>query len=316
MVYSMGESKIMELSIIIPFIGEYPQVMFTIQAVAQQFIDRADFEIVAVDNYIENHPRISISENKSGPAIACTQRGNPWLKYVQYQSDLSHWQAKRYGVKKSTGKYLMFVDAHVMPSRNSLYGMFEYYKNSSRNHEGTFHLPVTYKILEYHRMIYKLLVEHECFYDYRFTPYPNRETKTFEIPCMSTCGMIISRELYDKIGGWPNTLTTYSGGEHFINFTLAVCGFKKWIFPYGTLFHHGAPRDYSYEYDGLAYNRLLSHYLFGGKSLLDRFQKVVKGKPAAIDQLAKKAMKDGFAQRQHIKKSQTMLIEEWRSTWI
>lgn len=305
----------MQLSIIIPFVGEYPQVLFTIQAVAQQFIDKTDFEIIAVDNFIPNHPRISASENKSGPAIACTQRGNSWLKYIQYQSDLSHWQAKWYGVMKSSGNHLMFLDSHVIPSRNALYGMFDMYRNLDYQYSGTMHLPVTYKILEYHRNIYKLLVEHECFYDYRFTLLPTDKHEPFEVPCMSTCGMIISRELYMKIGGWPKTLTTYSGGEHFMNFTLAVTNYSKYIYPYGTLYHHGAPRDYSYEYDGLAYNRLLSHYLFGGKSLLDRLKKVTKGNPNAIEQLAKKALKDGMAQRQHIKKSQTMLIEEWRAKW-
>lgn len=306
----------MNLSIIIPFVGEYPQVLFTIQTVAQQFVGLIDFEIIAVDNYIDGHARISTSENKSGPAISCTQKGNKWLKYIQYQSDLSHWQAKWYGVTKSSGKYLMFLDSHVVPSRNVLYSMFEYYTNTDCQYQGTLHLPLTYKILEYHRMVYKLLVQNECFYDYRFTPLPTDKKENFEVPCMSTCGMIISREIYDKIGGWPKTMTTYGGGENFLNFTLAVCGFKKWIYPYGTIFHHGAPRDYHYEYDGLVYNRLLSHYLFGGKSLFERLKKVTKGNPNAIEQLGKKAIKNGHIQRQHIKESQKMLIEEWRSKWL
>lgn len=306
----------MELSIIIPFVGEHPQVLFTIQAAAQQFIDRTEFEIIAIDNYIEGHPRISSPTNDSGPAIACTQKGNPWLKYVEFKDELSHWQAKRYAVSKSSGKYLMFLDSHVIPSRDALFGMFNAYRGSDYQHRGSMHLPLTYKILEYHRMIYKLVVDHECFYSYSFTPFPVDKKECFDVPCMSTCGMIISREIYDKIGGWPSTLTTYGGGENFLNFTLGVCGYEKTIYPSGTLFHHGAPRNYSYEYDGFIYNRLLSHYLFGGKSLLDRFKKVAKGKPAAIEQLAAKALRDGAKQRQHIKQSQKMIIEEWRSKWM
>lgn len=306
----------MELSIIIPFVGEMPQVMFTIQAVAQQFIDQTEFEIIAVNNYIPGHPRIHKGVDDSGPAIACTQRGNTWLKCIEYKSDLSHWQAKGYGVKKSSGKFLMFVDSHVIPSRNALFSMFDTYRNTDFMYKGSMHLPLTYKILEYHRMVYKLLVEHECFYDYRFTPFPNEKQSYFEVPCMSTCGMIISREIYNKIGGWPMSLTTYGGGENFLNFTLGVCGYEKWIFPFGTLFHHGANRDYHYEYDGLLYNRLLSHYLFGGRSLLDRLQKVVKGKPPIVQALAKKAIMESGPQREHIKKSQKMLIEQWRAKWI
>jgi len=304
-----------DLSIIIPFVGEFPQVLFTIQAVAQQFIGRIDFEIVAINNFIPNHPRIPAGTEDPGPMIACTQRGNPWLKYVEYKDELSHWQAKWYGITKSSGKHLLFVDSHVIPARDSLYAMYNAYVNEGYCEKGSMHLPLTYKILEYHRSIYKLVVEHECFYSYSFTGCPPNQ-EPFEVPCMSTCGMILSREIYDKIGGWPRTLTTYGGGENFLNFTLGVCGYEKWIYPGGTLHHHAANRDYHYEYDGLLYNRLLSHYLFGGMSLLDRFKGVAKGKPAAINELAKKAVKNGNAQRQHIKQSQKVIIEEWRAKWM
>src|SRR3990172_5290384 len=45
----------MKLSVIIPFVGEYPQILFTIQSIAQNILcdPEIDFEILAVDNYCE-----------------------------------------------------------------------------------------------------------------------------------------------------------------------------------------------------------------------------------------------------------------------
>lgn len=305
----------MDLSIICPFVGEHPQILFTLQAVAQQFIGRIDFELIAIDNFIPNSPRVHVKENKSGEIIAAAAKINPWLKYVQYGDALSHWQAKRYGVSKSTGKHLLFVDAHVIPSRDSLYHMYMDYEGSGFAERGSMHLPLGYKILDPHRLIYKLAVDNECFYTYSFTGCPDTK-EPFEVPCMSTCGMMISREIYDKLGGWPGTMGAYGGGENFMNFALAVCGYEKWIYPHGILYHHGEKRDYSQDYDETLYNRLLAHYLFGGKSLLDRFAAVAKGRPATVKMIANQAAKDGFAQRQLIKQSQKTSIEEWRAKWI
>ena len=43
-----------DLSIIIPYISEYPQVLFTIQSAAQSLMDSGlNFEIIAINNYSE-----------------------------------------------------------------------------------------------------------------------------------------------------------------------------------------------------------------------------------------------------------------------
>jgi glycosyltransferase involved in cell wall biosynthesis len=47
------EIKMAELSVIIPFCNEYPQILFTIQSIAQELRDRVDFEIIAVNNYCD-----------------------------------------------------------------------------------------------------------------------------------------------------------------------------------------------------------------------------------------------------------------------
>ena len=347
-----------DLSIIIPFVGEYPQILFTIRSVAEEFIGTdIDFEIIAVNNYckevetqafnslirtkdmlskvifregrelmitdmIKAHKEIMCTyEDKSGTAIAAAVKGNNWLKYFEYTGRLSHWQAKRMGVEESSGRILLFLDAHVLSSKGSLVNMYEDYC-TSQNFDGdyyceigTFHLPLTYKILEYHRLIYKIVVDNDVFYSYSFTPY-RENVMPYEVPCMSTCGMMINRDIYRVIGGWPEGLGIYGGGENFMNYTLAVCGYKKFIYPFGALYHHGEKRDYHYVYDDLIKNRMIAHYLFGGEDLLKRLAKTMKGNPQRLEQLAREAVDESKIQRGLIKSYQKTTIEEWARQWL
>jgi glycosyltransferase involved in cell wall biosynthesis len=348
----------MDLSIIIPFVGEYPQVLFTIQSVAQTLInDSIEFEIIAVDNWCETarqqsahsargalqkiiarqatgqemgeefiyelhrsiHPTY---ENRSGAAVEACAGKNPWLKYVKYEDRLSHWQAKRVGVEASTGDTLLFLDAHVVASDMGISDMLRQYNyngfwegDKTLSEMATLHMPLTYKILEWRRLIYKLVIEREAFYSYSFTGFRPSE-EIYEVPCMSTCGMMISREIYDKIGGWPTGLGIYGGGENFMNFTLAVCGFKKYIYPSATLYHHGDKRDYHYVYDDMVTNRMIAHYLFGGEVGLQRFRDISKGRPEVLDRFMRGVMVEHYQQRQQIKAIQEMTIEEWASQWV
>jgi glycosyltransferase involved in cell wall biosynthesis len=344
----MGKELKMKLSIVVPFIGEYMQSLFTIQSVAQDLIGRVDFEIIAVNNYCEqarkqsyvsatkamekmfssfrDKGKVTIEdmfeihksvyptyEDRSGGAIKACEKLNDWLKYIEYNEKLSHWQAKRIGVENSTGDILMFVDAHCVPSRDSIFGMFNLYQNYMD--EGSMHLPLTYKILESRRLIYKLKIENDFFYSYSFTGLEN-DKDIFEVPCMSTCGMMVSRSIYNSIGGWPKGLGIYGGGENFFNYTLAVCDLKKYIYPFGTLFHQGEKRDYHYIFDDMLKNRMISHYLFGGEDLLDKLCMVLKGRMDIINKLKYEVLQSHKDHRELIKQKQKITIEDWRERWI
>lgn len=357
----MAEHK---LSIIIPFAGEYPQVLFTIRSIAESLIGRLrfDFEIIAVDNWCEEiekqalknmrlvlrssdltngltpeamleitdraWPKVTL-KNKSGPAIEAVAGRHPWLKYVRYTDRLSHWQAKRRGIDAADGDIFMFIDAHCIPSANAIADMYcayigdhdinpsdpdyedmlppEYYKM------GSMHLPLTYKIMEYRRLIYKMVVEGSYHY-YKFTGLP-ANNGIFEVPVMSTCGMMISRQIYDAIGGWPKGLGIYGGGENFMNYTLAVCGYKKFIFPNGLLTHHGERRDYHYLGDDQVFNRALAHYLFGGEELMRRYIEASVKNDNFRDVMAQGVIASGKEQRQRIKSITKVDLQEWINGW-
>lgn len=305
-----------ELSVIIPFCNEYPQVMFTIQNIAQELRGRVDFEIIAIDNYCQEVADQDRERDKGGEAVAACTRGNPWLKYIKYEDKLSHWQAKNKGVANATGDILWFCDAHCIVSRGSLYGMFKYYQLCHEKLNGTLHLPLTYKILEWHRLIYKLVWEPENGeVRYSFSGYRDSE-KPYRVPCMSTCGMMMTRELYDLVGGWPRELGIYGGGENFINFTLAVLGKAINIFPSAPLFHHGEKRGYHWNGDDYTRNRTIANYMFGGEAWARKFIEHRKGNPDRLREIIEDVFQNCENHRETIVSRQTITIEQWASNWI
>jgi hypothetical protein len=129
--------------------------------------------------------------------------------------------------------------------------------------------------------------------------------------------MMLTRELYDLVGGWPKELGIYGGGENFINFTLAVMGKKKWIFGTEPLYHHGEKRGYNWNFWDYERNRLIATYLFGGADFASRF----------VDQRKKVPNKRQFwavyqdvlntceEHRNWIVDRQVMTIHEWADQW-
>jgi GT2 family glycosyltransferase len=313
-----------ELSVIIPYVNEYPQILFTIQSIAADLRDRVDFEIVAVNNYCDqlvnqlksqNRP---YEEDKSSLAIKATAgKQNPWLIHAEFTDKLSHWNAKRVGVKHSSGRYLFFVDSHVALSRDSLYGMLQYYKQHEEEVNGSMHLPLTYKILESRRLNYKLITEQfeNGVLEYKFTKY-REEEEPYEVPCMSCCGVMISRRVYEALGGWSPEFGIYGGGENFFNFTLSVLGMKKWIYPKGVCFHHGEKRSYHYLYDDFVRNKLIACYLYGGREwALKAINGGLKGKPEVLHSIYKNVDLKCRKHREHIKRQQRMDIRDWVRKW-
>jgi hypothetical protein len=336
-----------DLSIIIPFAGEYPQAIFTIQAIAQSLLGKLDFEIIAVDNYcgeleaqwnnIDNKAAMNLEanlrrnekdcneafraaiktvplcprENRSGEAIKASARGNEWLTYMEFDGRLSHWECKRLACEVAKADTFLFIDAHCIPSLG-IDEMYRDYTGMDYCDQGTFHMPLTYKILEWHRLIYKMKVENE-FYGYSFTGMDEDKKDPFEVPVMSCCGVMISREVLDRIGGWPEGMFAYGGGENFLNYSLAVTGMKKWIYPGVTLHHHGDRRDYHYTYDGTLKNRLLAHYLFGGAEKLGKLASVSKGRPEVLVSMADQIIRNANyqAHRNIIKSNTTVGLDQW-----
>jgi len=309
-----------KLSIIIPFASEHPQCAFTVQSIFCELRDYCDFEVIVIDNHCDElQVQLDAKGEKRDRGSEYLKsladgRHRPWLKYVEYNEKLSHWNAKNKGIDASDGEFLWFVDAHCIPSQGSLRAMFDYYRNNWQTLNGTLHMPLAYMLerpgLE---LIYKLVTDVDRgVVHYSFTRY-RHEKQTYQVPCMSTCGMMMHRDIYDQLGGWPTEMGIYGGGEHFINFTLATLGRTINIFPAKPLYHYAAPRGYHWNYNDYHRNRCIATYMYGGEGWAYRYIMNIKGHDPvkeAIFQtvIGSKACNDHYA---HIQKSKVKSIETW-----
>jgi len=306
-----------KLSVIIPFAQENPQVAFTVQSIFCELRDACDFEIIVIDNYCEELQR-QLTEKKvqkdkgseylSG--LATSHR--PWLKYVRYDKKLSHWNAKNAGIAESVGDILWFCDAHCIVSQGSLKKMLTYYREHWQELNGTLHMPISYMLeqpgLE---LIYKLVLDKEkAIVHYSFTRYRHAESP-YQVPCMSTCGMMMHRSIYDDLGGWPEEMGIYGGGENFVNFTMAVQGRTVNIMPVLPLFHYAAPRGYYWNYNDFHRNRTIASFMYGGDQFAKTYLMNVKGRPLTLEKIYTDVVMKTRDHREFLIPKQKMSIEEW-----
>lgn len=296
-------------------VNEWPQVIWTVKSISEELRDRVDFEIITVNNYCDEVKAQGKPEDKAGAYLKNVEGGNKWLKVIDYKDKLSHWNAKRVGVEASTGQFLFFCDAHCVISRDSLYRMFELYRASYKALMGTIHLPLTYQIMEWRSLIYALNSDYDKgVLTYRFCSYrPNKHP--YQVACMSTCGMMMTRVMYEDIGGWPKELGIYGGGENFINFTLGVMGFQKWIMPVPPLYHHGEKRNYSWNYTDNLRNRAIASYLYGGRQWLEIFMNNCRGRTDVKDMICDDVINGCGEQRRMIAGKQILTVKEWVALW-
>lgn len=305
-----------KLSVVIPFVREWPMVMFTVKNIAEELRDRVDFEIIAVDNFCDQIKKQGNENDRAGAQLKAVMRGHKWLKVLEYKDKLSHWQSKNLAVKHATGSILYFCDSHCLISRDALFNMYMYYKEHNEELQGSIHLPLTYHIMEYHKLIYKLRANLDAGdIHYSFTPFRPSD-KPYEVPCMSNCGIMMTRELYELVGGWPVELGIYGGGENFMNYTFSVLGKKKYIFPDNPLCHHGDNRGYHWYGDDYTRNLCIAIYCYGGKELALKFIQNRKGNQGVLKGIYNDVITKCSPHRELIKSKQVMTIEEWLKKWM
>ena len=219
------------LSIIIPHYHEHPQLIFTLQSIANELIyNDIEHQILLIDN--SSTPQSDCWELDSMLYIQHKQEHGmlPNIDVYKYADTLSHWQAKNKGIEYSYGDILLFLDAHVVIYPGVIKKMIECFHQLPEH--SLLHMPITYMLEDGKKdaLIYELVTDLEKgIIDYRFTKFDS-DQEYIEVPCMSTCGMMVAKQtMRNKFLNWPTLLGSYSGGEQYINFVGAVLGIRKFV---------------------------------------------------------------------------------------
>lgn len=311
-----------KVSVIVPFVNEFPQVLFTIRSIHEALIDKVDFEVIAINNWCSEVEAQGRTQDKSaGTVKAAATVNRSWLKVIDYDDRLSHWQAKNVGVQAAEGDVLWFCDAHCAVPGDDLVNMVRYYMANPLRDQFTLHLPLTYQILESRRLIYKLVIKpFQC--DYSFTSYrpltpENGRPQPLRVPVMSTCGMLMSRNLFEELGGFPKELGIYGGGEHFVNFVMGTLGKEKYIWPARrALYHHGDRRGYNWNsYDYLR-NKAIATYLYADAAFLSMYLTSCRGRRELKQKIYHEVLERCSEHRKHLVKRRVIGIGEWVHNWM
>lgn len=340
----------MELSVIIPFCNEVPQVVFTIQSIIEELEGFCDYEILAVDNMSSDYLRCTTDVTLTGEkkktitvgdkplSYPLRQRAyfqnhkgqiNTWffrtkkVRYLQYDKKQGHWNAKNHGIENSTGKFIFFVDAHCIMKRDSLRHMVEFLRNPPEEKIGGVHAYINYmldsKSLEY-------MPQRGKMFGYKFCTHQSEEyfedgirklrfpTKPYKVCVMSTCGMMCPRTVIDELGGWHPEFGIYCGGEGYMNYKQSTCGYHHWIHPKAWCWHWADKRGYTWNHPDYVRNEQIAAYVCGGHKAL-QFCIDGRGDNEPINAIARDVVEKCTAEREFIKSRQVETLDEYWDRW-
>lgn len=314
-----------DVSVVIPFVNEFPQSAFTVQSIKNELSGYYDFEIILVNNYCEEVSAQGFPQDEGFAYFDRQIQNNtaPYLKLAWCGHKLSHWNAKNLGISMAQGRFLFFCDAHVVLYPGSLRCLLSDYFMKPELRNGSYHLPLSYlNDADTRRLLYMAVVNPDIgLCHYRFCSYDgNAKESTEPIPvsAMSTCGMLVEKDFMEHLGGWPQDLGIYGGGENWLNFTQAVLGRQIHVRPGMPLYHYAAPRGYRWNHFDWIRNRMLAVYLTGGLSWLQRCADGIvatgnKGSRRQIYQVMKSVLESEDLQkrREFMEREQQISLEDW-----
>lgn len=277
------------ISAIVPCCNEYPQILFTTQSLLESGVD----EVVIISNKSVDKTNLYFRNLK-----------NSRIKLLVKDDVLSHWQAKNLGIKESNGDLLFFVDAHCIVTKNTIEKLSEFITDEM----GGVHCIIHY-MLDDRGLVYEFRPE---YLTYRFCTAPKMRFP-YILPMMSTCGMMCSRVVIDKLGGWNTELGIYSGGELYFNLKHATCGYPHYVHPETKCWHYAEKRGYSWNYNDFVRNEFIASYCIGGEEWLAKMinNRKKKDKPEVIDNIASNVLRKCIDDRQFIKERQTISLNDF-----
>ena len=255
-----------EVSVIIPSRNELKNLKWTLQA-AMADLEHRDYELIVVLNRCNPDDK----EHLERYWPFKTGRG----QVIDYNDKPSCWQARNVGAAAATGKYLLFLDSHVIPSPGSFDRLIDFHEGW----KGVAHCALNYWLEPHAKTLYGYAWRPEKFWGNwtRHKPKP----PDYKIPMSGTSSSLIDRELFEEIRGFHPAFGIYGGGEAYIDIKVQMWGHDVRMHPDNYLWHLTETRGYNWNNQDLKRNFMIAAYALGGNHYLapvfDHHWKACKG---------------------------------------
>lgn len=297
-------------SVIIPHINDTPHIWFTvhnmIEELRHEFWNQA--EIIVIDNGSKPEPlrllrRMMGDRNIKGFAH----------KLVVVNKQLHSKPALNIGAWMARGKYLAFFDSHCLCSRK----FFEESKKfmDANPNVAILHSPISWygynpKEKGYQ---YKLHLDDRFWGGWRNHKVRNRP---YPVAASGNTGMIVRKDFYLKVKGFPSMLRYYGGGEPYLDLLAWMFGYEAYLHPDLHCYHFAMCRARDYKRDsGIFFRNIcLAAFICGGekysKPLLNQHVQRHPHLEKRYRELYAEALKFGSLRRRFVEENAKYTLDE------
>jgi GT2 family glycosyltransferase len=252
-----------DVSIIVPYAQDWPHLYFTLNQCAMLLVNsKLSHEIVVVGNN-SGEPAI---EDAAKLVTARDFADAHKARFIISQIP-SNGVAANLGAKVATGKYLAFMDSHVVLSPNIFTECIKVIDNDIR--AGLVHAPMCHTGIPFNPD-FSYMNNKRCYqYLYKewdlkkfpgvwylntgaFTGTYNHFNPGLEPRQIVGCGhgfFMIRKDTWDKIGGYHTGQRAYGGRESFVTFKSLLFGFHNYTVPAVHHIHYNGRRLYEWKDD-------------------------------------------------------------------
>jgi len=286
-----------EVSVIIPVRNEHPQLWFTIDSIQEELLE-IPHEIIVVFN--ENTDR--------GVEFGRTKQ--KFIRLFELEKG-SIAQSRRFGAEQAKGRYLFFLDAHVLVESGSFRAAIELL--NSNESAGICWFAVRY------------LLERKYAYGYTLHPrkfwgnwtHEYKDSKPW--PCLMSglAGAAVSRNILLEVGNFHPSLGIYGGSEPYVGFKMEMFGYRNYVHPNAKIAHFVDKRDYYWNNDDLWHNFLLGAYILGDDTyfdfLVNQYRKRCNGVQSYLDGLERicsQVKEEGKEDKAFVEKNAKLTLQE------
>lgn len=309
----------MDISFVISERGEPHNLVWTMQCLEQEFYGSGlKYEYVVVVNGPEDEKPLETVHayqwlQKKWPGIATPA---PYSTFL-YRSPGGIYQARNLGASVAKGKYLWFLDAHVMPVPGHFRKAFEF----KQSFEGILHMGLQYFLDKPGRVVFGYRWKRDMFWG-SWTRTPPKPPE-YRILMNGGANILMEKSLWDLIGGYNKGLGIYGGGEPYTDIKAQMFGYPVKSHPDFHYYHLAIRRGYYWNSTDMWRNFMITSYSLGGPKYFDllyaSYVKKCEGHPdwmATLERTREEAMvyamPDFEETSRRAIKTVDQVLDEWR----